>query len=181
MRSLKDILKESILDDIDTQIEKGDKDIEDVTYKIPTLKDFYGNKYSSFVYWEGGDFIKQCKNIRLFSIPKNTKGITFGIDNFGQGIHKLYCKFNTSEGKFKFDYSSWNVSSVWVTKLDKNMLYCKKVILSLIEHLAKNPKALQELINYIGEYEIDRQASGSYNDGRTFKKRDLMELMKIKG
>ena len=39
MRNLRDILKESILDDIDTQIEKGDKDIKNEIYSF--LKENY--------------------------------------------------------------------------------------------------------------------------------------------
>lgn len=181
MKNFKDILKESILDDVDVQIKKGDKDIEDVTYKIPTLKDFYGDRRGQYVYWECGDFIKNCKHININAIPKNAAGITFGVDNFGSGINKIYFKFNSHEGKYKFDYDTWNASNVWITKLNKNLLYCKKVILSIIIHLAKNPKALQELIDHLYEYELDKNARQSYNDGSSFKIRDLMELMKIKG
>ena len=181
MRDLIDILKESILDDIDTQINTGDDELIRHVYKVPKLEDFYRTRLmrgtGEILFWECGELIKPLRRHRI--IPRNSAGLTFRIIPAGSTT-KIVAEFNSEEGKNRFEFGS-RVIQCWRTELDKNVLYCKKVILSIIEHLARNPKAFEEFMNYIIEYGRDKDARSSYDDGRPFPVRDFMELKKIKG
>lgn len=180
MRNLKDILKESILNDIDDQLNIGDEDIIKHTYNVPKLEDFIVRGKRLEVFWDCKELLKKYKN-KIKSLPKDSKGLTFTIRNSShtnKNFIEVYLDAYSGEYMFRTHLAPLNC---WRTVLDKNALYCKKVILSIILHLVKNPKAFDEFINYIAEYEIDKAASQSYNDGTTFKVRDFMELKKIKG
>lgn len=190
MRNLKDILKESVLDDnvvsesilndIDSQLETGDTDIIRHVYKVPKLEDFIirGPRYE--VFWDCKELLKKYKN-KIKSLPKDSKGLTFIIiksSNTNKNFIKVYLNEYSGEYMYRTHLAPLNC---WRTELDKNILYCKKVILSIIEHLARNPKAFEEFMNYIVEYGRDKDARSSYDDGRPFPVRDFRELLKIKG
>lgn len=57
----------------------------------------------------------------------------------------------------------------------------EKVIISLIKHLAQNPKAFTEMLDYNAEIYKDIACKQSYDDGRYMKWREFEELLKIKG
>ena len=104
-----------------------------------------------------------------FSVVKNKLGCSIEIRPCDENT--------TSTSYYTKPLKGWH-SNKWD---GKPVNYFKKVVISLIEHLAKNPKAFDELIRYNMEIYKDEACRQSYDDGRYMPSRGLDELMKIKG
>lgn len=183
-------LKESLLSDIDTTLARGKDDL-DKAMGIPTLGDFYIPRFRheySMVIWRCQDKLEKYSNARW--MPDNCPGITFMIypGEKGDNVFYIECCF-TSTLQYMSAAGYYSAPPLynkriymWRTVLkDKNRLYCKKVVLSLIRHLSENPKAFNEFMHYIAEYVNHKSAEQSYISGTQMHIRDLMELNKIKG
>lgn len=172
-----DPLYESVFD-IDDNIENLDKG----AFNIPSMSDFYMYSYERKDYavcWPCQEKLAEFRFARWK--PKDAYGITFEILN-RDGKHPIIAHFNGPKGKHDHAWPGYRVKG-WASDkyADKPVAYNKKVVLSLIEHLAKNPAAFEEMIDYIREVSQHEAARQSYDDGTTKKTRDFMELMKIKG
>ena len=169
----------SILGDVEDTLINGEADINK-SLGIPEIKDFYIPRSwpkASFIFWECAKKLKRYR--QLSWCPYDSAGITFELHQNSDGSFSLYGHFNTERGRFYLADATKNVKG-WCTHFEgKNRTYCKKVVLSLIEHLAKNPSAFNHMINYIREVVRHKQLSSKYDDGTTMKIKDFMELFDI--
>ena len=175
-------LKESLLSDIENTLSTGEGDIKK-SLGVPTMKDFwipkYGDHNESRVFWPCGEKLKKYKNCAW--LPYNCPGITFKLYE-RNGQFKMTAHFNSERGKY-----SLGPQNMWLRGwcIDeefkgKNRTYCKKVILSIIEHLAMNESAFEELIKYIKEVVQHYILASKYDDGTSPRVRSYYELFKIK-
>ena len=177
MKQLKQMFEGLLKGQADT-IANGEKDIN-ASLGIPTINDFIWNSSGNSVYWACEDRLKKYNGYNW--CPKRSSGMQFSVvkhKEVGCWIEIRLCEADT---KFASYYAKtlkgWH-SNKWH---DKPVNYLKKVVISLIEHLAKNPKAFDELLNYNAEVYKDIACRQSYDDGRHMPIRGLDELLKIKG
>ena len=188
MRQLKSILYEGILAGADTVLAQGQDALDDAM-GIPTMDDFYKPRSSrdySLILWQCKDKLTPYKNARW--MPDDCPGITFMIFPGEPGDDVFNIEFCMTQaylpnGQFRLAPPLHNKRILdWkIAVSGKNRTYCKKVVLSLIRHLAENPKAFKEFMHYIDECRNHRSAEQSYHTGKSMPTRNLMELMKIKG
>ena len=174
-----DPLYESVFD-VDDNIKK----VENVALNIPELSDFWMSHYERKEYsvcWQCADKLKRYQYCRW--CIQDSKGIIFSINkNRDTGDYYFIAEFAGNRGPkhmptFTHRLLGWSCHDY----PGKPINYLKKVILSLIKHLATNPKAFDEMINYVKECSNHYAAQQSYNDGKTMPTRSFMELMKING
>lgn len=172
-------LYESIFD-VEDNIEK----VENAALNIPELSDFWMSHYERKEYsvcWQCKDKLKKYKYAR-WCIPDSC-GIIFSINKSRTtGDCYFTAEFAGNRGpkhmpSFTHNVLGWSCHDY----PDKPINYLKKVILTLIKHLATNPKAFDEMIDYVEKCSIHNAAKQSYDDGTSMKVRSFMELMKIKG
>ena len=170
-------LYESIFD-VEDNIENLDKS----TFNIPSISDFYMYSYERKDYAVCWPCREKLAKYRLAAWkPKDSYGITFKICS-RDGKHYISAQFNGPKGPRDHAWPGYTIKGWFGDKYaDKPISYNKKVVLSLIEHLAKNPAAFEEMINYIREVRLHDAAKQSYDDGTFKKTRDFAELMKING
>ena len=178
MRRLYNYIEEGLLAGEDTTLSRGESDLN-TALGIPTLNDFIFNSSGNSVYWECEDRLRKYNGYSW--CPRRSSGLQFSVGkhkDLGCWIEIRLCEADT---KFASYYAKplkgWH-SDKWD---GKPVSYLKKVVISLIEHLAKNPKALDELLNYNAEVYKDIACKQSYDDGRNMPRRGLDELLKIKG
>ena len=177
-------LKESILTGMEETIARGQNDL-DRAMGIPTIDDFYTPRSSreySIVLWRCKDKLERYNNSW---VPVDSPGITFMIytDDACCIIESKITDNYLPNDQYKLAPPLHNKRiKNWKTVLNgKNRTYCKKVVLSLIKHLANNPKAFHEYMHYIAECKNHKSAEQSYHTGKSMPVRDFMELIKIKG
>lgn len=177
MKHLKQIL-EGLLAGQDATLNNGEKDAK-AALGVPTVDDFILNSSGSAVYWECGDKLKKYNGYSW--CPMRASGLQFSIYRTVAKKCVITIKFCEEDTKFASYYASqlkgWNTGKY----SDKPVAYCKKVVISLIEHLAKNPKAFNAMLDYNMEIHKDIACKQSYDDGRYMPWKEFEELFKIKG
>ena len=178
MRQLKHIC-EGLLKGQTSTLANGENDIK-AALNIPTLDDFRWNSSGSSVYFPCEDRLKKYNGYRW--CPMRASGLQFSVSH-NPVLQKCTISISLCNENEKFaSYYAPDIKG-WSAKYysDKPLRYCKKVVISLIEHIAKNPKAFDAMINYNAEIYKDIACRQSYDDGRPMKIRGLEELFKIKG
>lgn len=172
-------LKESLFD-TEENLDKFDEH----TFNIPDLSDFWISNFDRKEYsvcWQCKDKLEKYKYCRW--CPLDSCGIIFSINKRGDTANYYFtAQFAGNRGpkhipNFNYYLLGWSCDDY----PDKPINYLKKVILTLIKHLATNPKAFEEMIDYVRRCSNHNAAKRSYDDGTYMKVRSFMELMKIKG
>ena len=177
MKELKQIL-EGLLKGQEATLASGENDL-DAALGIPTIDDFRWNSSGCSVYWECEDRLKKYNGYRW--CPTRSSGLQFSVVKISSNSCYINVKFCEADTKFASYYASelkgWNSNYY----SGKPVSYLKKVVISLIKHLAKNPKAFDAMLDYNMETYKDISCRQSYDDGRPWKWRGYEELLKIKG
>lgn len=184
MKNLKEILEASLLD-IDTQLSVDDKDIDKKMYSIPKLEDFKRTRnepgYKDYaVFFPCQDQLKKYNGYSW--CPLRAAGLEFNIRQFHLENRCALTIYICPEGrrwasKFSTDIKGWKLDLKYK---DKPVAYIKKVVISLIEHIAKNPNAFNAMLDYNVEIYKDIACKQSYDDGRQMRTKEFSELMKIR-
>jgi hypothetical protein len=148
-------LKESLLDNIDDIINRGENDLKD-NLNIPKIKDFERNphfKKMVGVTWMCPDILRKYKQEYPDMVLPEYQGIEFSLDTSIRGgrIVPLYLYFKTE----KAFVSSKRFISGWDGHLTgSNLSTYKKMIINVITKLANNPKLMDELMKHA--YKVKR-------------------------
>lgn len=177
MKDLKQILEGLLKGQADT-IANGENDT-DAALGIPTVDDFRWNSSGCSVYFPCAEMLRKY---RIYAwCPWNPSGLQFSIFRNIDKKCFLTVRFCNENEKFASRYAKELKGWQYNKYSDKPVGYWKKVVISLIKHLAENPKAFDEMLNYNVEYYKDIACKQSYDDGRYMKHRGFEELLKIKG
>ena len=177
MKDLKQILEGLLRGQADT-IANGENDT-DAALGIPKVDDFIWNSSGCSVYFPCAEMMRKYRSYAW--CPWNSSGLQFSIvkvPSKGCYVTVRFCDENT---KFASYYAKELKGWQYNKYSDKPVGYWKKVIISLIKHLAENPKAFAEMLDYNAEYYKDIACKQSYDDGRYMNHRGFEELLKIKG
>lgn len=150
-------LKESLLDNIDDIINRGEKDLKD-NLNIPKIKDFERNPHFNKmvgVTWMCPDILRKYKQEYPDMVLPEYQGIEFSLDtSFRSGRivpMYLYFKIEKTFVSMKKFISGWDGHLVGAT-----LPTYKKMIINLITKLANNPKLMDELMAHA--YNVKRNA-----------------------
>ena len=177
MKDLKQILEGLLRGQADT-IANGEKDI-DAALGVPTVDDFRWNSSGCAVYFPCAETLRKYRGYSW--CPWNASGLQFSIVKVPSKGCYVAVRFCGEDEKFASYYAKELKGWQYNKYSDKPVGYWKKVIISLITHLAKNPKAFVEMLDYNAEVYKDIACRQSYDDGRYMKQRGYEELLKIKG
>lgn len=177
MKQLKQIL-EGLLKGQSETIANGEKDIN-AALGVPTVDDFRWNSSGCSVYFPCAEMMRKYRGYAW--CPWNSSGLQFSIFRNIDKKCFLTVSFCSENEKFASRYAKELKGWQYSKYVDKPVAYWKKVVISLIKHLAENPKAFAEMLDYNAEYYKDLACKQSYDDGRYMNKRSFEELLKIKG
>ena len=177
MKELKQILEGLLKGQADT-IANGENDI-DAALGVPTVNDFRWNSSGCSVYFPCAEMMRKYRGYSW--CPWNSSGLQFSIFRNIDKKCFLTVSFCNENEKFASRYAKELKGWQYNKYVDKPVAYWKKVVISLIKHLANNPKAFAEMLNYNAEYYKDLACKQSYDDGRYMNQRGFEELLKIKG
>lgn len=146
-------LRESILDDIDVSLAKG----EDLAYDrdtLPTVKDFqkgvYNTKWHEAI-WVCPNIIKMLRPKFNDIIPNDTVGISIILDaSYGRivDMHLYFVNGSTATSKKKA-IQGWTDGCV-----GSNLRTYKKMAISVLHALAYDYDKLLEVMEYAQKYKI---------------------------
>lgn len=177
MKQLKQIL-EGLLKGQENTIANSENDI-DAALGIPTIDDFRWNSSGCSVYFPCADMMRKYRGYAW--CPWNSSGLQFSIFRNIDKKCFLTVSFCNENEKFASRYAKELKGWQYNKYVDKPIGYWKKVVISLIKHLAENPKAFAEMLEYNAEVYKDIACKQSYDDGRYMKWKEFDELFKIKG
>ena len=177
MKDLKQILEGLLRGQADT-IANGEKDI-DAALGVPTVDDFRWNSSGCSVYFPCAEMMRKYRGYSW--CPWNSSGLQFSIFRNIDKKCFLTVSFCNENEKFASRYAKELKGWKYSKYADKPVAYWKKVVISLIKHLAQNPKAFAEMLDYNAEIYKDIACKQSYDDGRYMKWREFDEILKIKG
>ena len=177
MKQLKHIC-EGLLKGQEETVSNGENDIN-ASLGIPTINDFKWNSLGCSVFFPCADRLKKYNGYGR--CPRRSSGLQFSIVKLSSFSCYIVVKFCEQDERAASYYASeikgWNSNYY----SGKSVNYLKKVVISLIEHLAKNPKAFDAMLDYNVETYKDISCRQSYDDGRPWKWKGFEELFKIKG
>jgi hypothetical protein len=179
MNSLKTYINEGLLKGQADTIANGENDT-DAALGIPKVDDFILNSSGCSVYFPCAEMMRKYRGYAW--CPWNSSGLQFSI--FKNRLTKkcsLTIRFCEENTKFASYYAKELKGWQYNKYIDKPIGYWKKVVISLIKHLAENPKAFTEMLDYNAEVYKDIACKQSYDDGRYMNNRGFEELLKIKG
>ena len=163
-------LKESILADIDTNIDKMDQDIETATWgpKL-TAQDFYKMRYlrgnPSGIRWMcSGAITNIIDPVKFSSDAKSTNigGFSFAAVKTYEGYHiKVGILYSTVESGDAYWYKG--NANIYQIVEETSLAKVKKYILSFIEHLKTHPAAFKAFVNDVAELKGYKAASRIIN------------------
>lgn len=140
-------LKESLLDNIDNIINRGEDDIK-ASLNIPKVRDFERNPHYNKmlgVTWMCPDILKKYKQKYPNMVLSEYQGIEFSLDTSYSRVVPVYLYFKTE----KAFVSSKKFISGWDGQLVGSTLSTyKKMIINVITKLANNPKLMDELMEH---------------------------------
>lgn len=140
-------LKESLLDDMEDVINKGESDIEK-SLNIPTVKDFQKNPYSSkahSVKWICPAIIEKYKNKYPDMVKDIWTGFEFMLDAYSPRMTDLHI-YLTDSTEF---VSHKKVLGGWCdTFTGANLRTYKKMTIDIVNSLAKNPDMLDKVMEH---------------------------------
>lgn len=144
MKNLKDILTESILDDIEDTLSKGTEAI----YPVPTVKDFEKLVFGGYsIVWYCKDFIQEYMKILKLGHPDLNVFFETKIKNIDSLRATIYkdktVSVSLSEGYDGF-VSLFGVGDFANEGVAKE----KKYIIEFFNKLAKNPKNFKRLFEF---------------------------------
>lgn len=146
-------LKESLLDNIDDIINRGEDDIK-ASLNIPKVRDFERNPHYNKmlgVTWMCPDILKKYKQKYPDMVLPEYKGIEFSLDTSYSRVVSVYLYFKTE----KAFVSSKKFITGWDGQLIGSTLPTyKKMIINVITKLANNPKLMDELMEHA--YKVKR-------------------------
>lgn len=175
MKTLKS-LYEGLLKGQEETLASGEKDI-DHALGIPTVDDFRWNSSGCSVYFPCAETLRKYRGYSW--CPWNASGLQFSIFRNIDKKCFLTVSFCGENEKFASRYAKTLKGWQYNKYSDKPIGYWKKVVISLIKHLAKNPKAFDAMLDYNMETYKDIACRQSYDDGRPWKWRGFEELLKI--
>lgn len=163
-------LKESILADIDVNIDKMDQDIETATWgpKL-TAQNFYKMRHlrgnPSGINWMcGGAITNIIDPVKFSSDPRATNigGFTFAAVKIYEGYHiKVGILYSNVEAADEYWYKG--NANIYQTVEETSLTKVKKYILSFIEHLKTHPAAFKAFVNDVAELKGYKAASRVIN------------------
>ena len=177
MKELKQIL-EGLLKGQGETISNGENDIN-ASLGIPSIDDFRWNLSGCSVYFPCAEILRKYRGYSW--CPWHSSGLQFSIVKVPTKGCYVTVRFCNENEKFATYYAKELKGWQYNKYVDKPVAYWKKVVISLIKHLAENPKAFAEMLNYNAEVYKDLACKQSYDDGRYMKNKGFEELLKIKG
>lgn len=176
---------ESILDDIDVQMNRGEDDVKNDIYNLdglPTVKDFSPglfNKKWHEATWYCPNVLNRYKG-KYNIIPKESDSISVVIDASYGRVCDVNLFFTTGKGT-KGIAMRKKVIRGWDEGLvGSNLRNYKKIAISMLTVLANNPEKLEMLLDYATKYTaiMDEQSEESFHErAAKCKIRKLFELL----
>lgn len=140
-------LKESLLDNIDDIINRGENDLKD-SLNIPSVKDFVKNPYNSkqtCVKWICPYIIEKYKNKYPDMVNDKWTGFEFMLDVYNKRMTDLYI-YLTDSTEF---VSHKKVLAGWCdTFTGANLRQYKKMTIDIVNILAKKPDLLDKVMEH---------------------------------
>lgn len=173
-------LKESILSDIDSQLDHGNMAVDNLN-TLPTVNDFARNIYNNRWHeatWYCPNVLNMYRSKYSDLIPKDADSISIVIDaSFGR-VMDCHIYFATGKGtkgmtQRKRTIVGWNDGFV-----GSNLRTYKRMAISILNGLAHNHDKLEEVFKYSSEY-----TKGMNNEDEDFHRRaakfPIKSLMKL--
>lgn len=176
---------ESILDDIDDQINRGEDDVKNDVYNLdglPTIKDFekaiFNNKWHEAT-WYCPNVLNRYRS-KYNIIPKEADSISVVLDATYGRICDMYLYFTTGKGTKgvtgrKKTIRGWNEGLV-----GSNLRNYKKIAISILSTLANNPDKLEMVLDHATKYTtvMEEPSTDSFHErAAKCKIRNLFELL----
>lgn len=140
-------LKESLLDNIDDIINRGENDLKD-SLNIPSVKDFVKNPYNSkqtCVKWICPYIIEKYKNKYPDMVNDKWTGFEFMLDVYNKRMTDLHI-YLTDSTEF---VSHKKVLAGWCdTFTGANLRQYKKMTIDIVNILAKKPDLLDKVMEH---------------------------------
>ena len=140
-------LKESLLDNIEDILDRGESDIEK-SLNIPTVKDFVKNPYSSgqsSAKWICPDIVAKYKKKYPDMVNDHWTGFEFMLDAYNKRMTDLHI-YLTDNTEF---VSHKKVLPGWCdTFTGANLRTYKKMTIDIISTFAKNPDILDKVMEH---------------------------------
>lgn len=171
MKDLKCILHEGLLGDIEDRLDSMDSDI-DHAINIPTIRDFKKHPFNNNIHMVEWDtpLLNKYKN-KYPELFGEFKSLTFCIRKEGNQCHDIFPQLLMPAKSYVGFHTKFIPG--WITsyvKLDVRRL--KKVVIALIEKLAKDERKLDEFFKHAAKC-YDMQLHQVYN----YTIRELDELI----
>jgi hypothetical protein len=152
-------LKESLLDDMEEVIDRGEHDIEKIL-NIPTVKDFIKNPYNgnqSSVKWICPSIVEKYKTKYPDMVNDKWKGFEFMLDVYNKRMTDLHI-YLTDSTEF---VSHKKVLSGWCdTFTGANLRNYKKMTIDIVNILAKKPDILDKVMEHAYKaFKLNKQMS----------------------
>lgn len=140
-------LKESLLDNIDDIINRGEDDIK-ASLNIPKVKDFERNPHFNKmlgVTWMCPDILKKYKQKYPNMVLPEYQGIEFSLDTSFSRVVPMYFYFKTEKA---FVSRKKFIPGIDGQLVGATLPTYKKMVINAITKLANNPKLMDELMEH---------------------------------
>ena len=178
-------LRESILDDIDDQMSRGEDDVKNDIYNLdglPTVNDF--NKAPFNTKWHEATWY--CPNVlnrykgKYNIIPKESDSISIVIDATYTRVCDVNLYFTTGKGTNGATIRKKTIRGWSEGFVGSNLRNYKKMAISILSAIAHNPDKLEMLLDHATKYTatMDAQSDESFHErAAKCKIRNLFELV----
>lgn len=140
-------LKESLLDNIDDIINRGEDDIK-TSLNIPKVRDFERNPHYNKmlgVTWMCPDILKKYKQKYPDMVLPEYQGIEFSLDTSFSRVVPMYFYFKTEKA---FVSSKRFIPGIDGQLVGAKLPTYKKMVINAITKLANNPKLMDKLMEH---------------------------------
>lgn len=151
---------ESILDDIDAQMNRGEDDVKNEFYNLdtlPTIKDFAVAQFSKDRYeyeatWYCPAIVDRYRSKYPDLVLKNADSISVVIDKSYGSICDLKLYFSVGRGNKGFSPNKKCIYGWSAGYAGANLRKYKQIAINLLNKLANNPDKMDKMMEYANDY-----------------------------